>query len=170
MLTRVFTDKICNPNSSSGSTENPWLTSPIGKSKRGFSKWGLKVLVHDCLQLSSFLTKVPSLERGPKGHKCEQPRPSNPFFYRFPCFSRFPILRVFWGCFPFFSKDLVFSFLFQGFEGFREEKNPCFLFRGLPCFHGVRGSGNSRRWCANCRECRLSRKKLANRSHSHFPS
>ena len=58
---------------------------------------------------------------------------SNPFF--FPCFLRFPI---------FLAVLCAFSFLFQGFEGFREEKNPCF-FRGFPCLfpkkQGLEGQG-----------------------------
>ena len=40
----------------------------------GLANGGLRYLstiVHDCLQLSSFLTKVP-LRKGPKGHKCAQ--------------------------------------------------------------------------------------------------
>ena len=53
---------------------------------------------------------------------------SNPCFFRFPCFFCFLISLAFFVRFP---------FLFQGLEGFREEKNPSdlrSLFSGMPRF------------------------------------
>ena len=53
-----------------------FLPAPtLGKSKTGLSKWGLKVLVHNCPRLPTIVDilwrKFP-LERGPKGHKSAQ--------------------------------------------------------------------------------------------------
>ena len=59
-----------------------------------------------------------------------------------------------------------FSSLFQGFEGFREEKNPCF-FRCFPCFFFLRKK--SKDWRGQGFTDRLKKCWGCDLTHSHRP-
>ena len=91
-------------------------------------------------EIARFLGSAMDIAIANRKNRCDfgalrAPWPSNPCFFRFPCFFDFRFPLLFWGVFPFFSKD---------FRGSAKRKNLAF-WGVLPCFfpkkQGLEGQG-----------------------------